>query len=242
MFIHACDCSPTAIAALQANPEHDPRRCNAFVADLSSGDHPLKDHIPDASIDAVTGVFFFSALDAAAFARVARECERVLRPGGVVLFRDYSADDVKNGGGGGGGAISGGVSEGDISEGDGGGNGGGNGGSGSGSGGGGGGGSGGGETVMGEEKMAVSSEVSDSPSSSAPMTFEPGAKVAQDTYVRGDGTLAVFTDGAAVETIFRGVGLEGECWLVGHEIVNRKLGVCIRRSYVQGRFEKPSPS
>ena len=41
MFVHACDCSPTAIAALQVNPEYDVRRCNAFVCDLSSGATPL---------------------------------------------------------------------------------------------------------------------------------------------------------------------------------------------------------
>jgi ribosomal protein S14 len=153
MFIHACDCSPTAIAALVANPEHDPRRCDAFVADLSSGDAPLRDRIQDDSVDAVTGggggvrflcsssvnllhslhhtpytalhsitryarhpsytmhrsckqrvsqygeaallfgVFFFSALDYAAFARVARECARVLRPGGVVGLLKLSSVD-----------------------------------------------------------------------------------------------------------------------------------------------------
>jgi hypothetical protein len=32
---------------------------------------------------------------------------------------------------------------------------------------------------------------------------------------------------------------EGECWRVAHKIVNRKLGVRITRSFVQGRFLKP---
>lgn len=117
MFVYACDCSPTAITALVSNPEYDLRRCCAFVADLA-GDHPLRQRIADDSVDAVTGVFFFSALDDAAFARVARECVRVLRPGGVVLFRDYAADDVKNktgGGGGGSGVVVGGESESHLS-------------------------------------------------------------------------------------------------------------------------------
>ena len=72
MFVHACDCSPTAIDALRANPEHDSRRLNAFVADLADGEGPLVGKIDDASVDAVTGVFFFSALDPPAFGRVAR--------------------------------------------------------------------------------------------------------------------------------------------------------------------------
>ena len=57
MFVHACDCSPTAIDALRANPEHDSRRLNAFVADLADGEGPLVGKIDDASVDAVTGVF-----------------------------------------------------------------------------------------------------------------------------------------------------------------------------------------
>ena len=67
-----CDCSPTAIDALRASPEHDSRRLNAFVADLADGEGPLVGKIDDASVDAVTGVFFFSALDPPAFGRVAR--------------------------------------------------------------------------------------------------------------------------------------------------------------------------
>ena len=45
-------------------------------------------------------------------------------------------------------------------------------------------------------------------------------------------------DEARVEGVFRKVGLEGECWRVTHEVVNRKLDVRITRSFVQGRFEK----
>ena len=246
LFVHACDCSPTAIAALTSNPEYDPRRCDAFVADLSGGEAPLRNKIGDESIDAVTGVFFFSALDEEAFARVARECHRVLRPGGVVLFRDYADDDVKNGGGGGdddddddeaedegrGGEIEGrssgeneedtgsmpsGGERGNDEVGSSGGTGEAGGAGGAGTGGGGGGGGGAPTTTV---------------------SFKPGEKVGRDTYVRGDGTLAVFTDEAAVKTSFERAGLEGECWRVTHEIVNRKLDVKITRSFVQGRFFK----
>ena len=87
MRIVCADCSPTAIHALRANPEFDPRRCEALCVDLGAGERPLEGAVRDASVDAVTGVFFFSALDADAFARVARECARVLKPGGAVLFR-----------------------------------------------------------------------------------------------------------------------------------------------------------
>lgn len=103
------DCSPTAISALTQNPEFDGRRCRAFVADVA-GSNPCgngalsvaqigsENGIADESIDAVTCVFFFSALDENAFARVAIECARVLKKRGVLLFRDYAKADVKNNG------------------------------------------------------------------------------------------------------------------------------------------------
>tara|TARA_B100001142_G_C14143163_1_gene581473 strand:+ start:99 stop:860 length:762 start_codon:yes stop_codon:yes gene_type:complete len=199
LFVHACDCSPTAIASLVANPEYDARRCHAFVADLSEGDAPLRGVIGDASVDAVTGVFFFSALDAATFRRVVGECRRALKPGGVVLFRDYSVDDVKNGGrargtrgkGGKGGTRGGGEGEGEGGDGDAGG-----------------------------------------------LDLTPGENIGGDAWVRPDGTLAVFTDETAVTEAFHSAGFTGECWTVTHEVVNRKLGVTIVRSFLQGRFVK----
>ena len=178
MYVHACDCSETAVANLMASPEYDERRCDAFVADLAAGASPLSHRIADGTCDAVTGVFFFSALDAKTFGAVAAECERVLKPGGCVLFRDYCLDDVKNKNGEG---------SGDESDG---------------------------------------------------RRFEPGEKIGDGTYVRPDGTLAVFLDEARVEASFREAGLNGKCRVVTHEVVNRKLDVRITRSFVQGRFEK----
>ena len=71
------------------------------------------------------------------------------------------------------------------------------------------------------------------------LSFAPGERVREDVFVRGDGTLAVFADEAAVERAFADAGLIGECWRVTHEVVNRKLDVRVTRSFVQGRFEKP---
>ena len=88
MFVHACDCSETAIANLRASPEFDPRRCDAFVADLAADDSPLAEKIGDGTCDAVTGVFFFSALDSRTFGHVAAECWRGTRRS--VLFRHHA--------------------------------------------------------------------------------------------------------------------------------------------------------
>ena len=102
LFVVAVDCSPTAIMCFTNDEEFDQRRCRAFCADLGNAEGPLTKEkvgaerfVANESVDAVTGVFFFSALDADAFARVARECARVLKKNGLVLFRDYSKEDVK---------------------------------------------------------------------------------------------------------------------------------------------------
>ena len=188
----AVDASPTAIACLKQNPEFDARRCVAFVADLGNVEGPLTERaiglahaIDDASIDAVTGVFFFSALDADAFARVARECARVLRRGGLVLFRDYSKDDVK-------GNVSG----------------------------------------VPVARKGEGTDVTET------VSFAPGEKIDDASFVRGDGTLAVFADEAAVTRAFEDAGLVGSCERVTHAVKNRKLGVTLTRHFVQGRFVK----
>ena len=56
--------------------------------------------------------------------------------------------------------------------------------------------------------------------------------------MRADGTLAVFSDEAAVASAFEAAGLRGECRRVTHTVVNRKLGLRLERHFVQGRFEK----
>ena len=207
MSVVCADCSPTAIHALRANPEFDPRRCEALCVDLGAGERPLEGAVRDASVDAVTGVFFFSALDADAFARVARECARVLKPGGAVLFRDYAADDVKN-------------RRPTTGE----------------------------EEDPGEENprpgvvggASPSRGGSPSPGSDGgASSFAPGERLGDgDAHVRADGTLAVFSDEAAVASAFEAAGLRGECRRVTHTVVNRKLGVRLERHFVQGRFEK----
>ena len=182
----AVDGSPTAIEVLRSNPEFDARRCVAFVADLGNREGPLtkeaigsKNGLDDASVDVVTGGFFFSALDADAFSRVARECARVLKRGGLVLFRDYSKDDVKG------------------------------------------------------RARGISSD-----RSATTMSFEPGERIDEDAFVRGDGTLAVYADEAEVTRAFEDAGLVGSCERVTHDVTNRKLGVTLTRHFVQGRFTK----
>ena len=97
MRVTAVDCSPTAVATLEKSPEFDPRRVRALVVDASEA-NSMVGRVDDASMDAVTAVFFLSALTASGMRNVAEEVRRVLRPNGVLLFRDYARGDVKNDG------------------------------------------------------------------------------------------------------------------------------------------------
>ena len=94
MRVVAVDCSPTAIAAVRANPEFDARRLRTHVVDASAP-RSMVSCVDDASVDAVTAVFFFSALTANGLRNAAEEIRRVLRPNGLLLFRDYARGDVK---------------------------------------------------------------------------------------------------------------------------------------------------
>ena len=95
MRVVAVDCSPTAVAALRANPEFDSRRVRAHVVDASASGS-MRECVEDDSMDAVTAVFFLSALTENGLRHATEEIARVLRPNGVFLFRDYARGDVKS--------------------------------------------------------------------------------------------------------------------------------------------------
>ncbi|KAI9923118.1 hypothetical protein PsorP6_001656 [Peronosclerospora sorghi] len=91
--VHAqvCDFSAHAIAFLEQNPEYNATRCRAFVCDIV--EEELAGVAP-ASIDFVIMVFVLSALPPDSFVRVLRKVYAVLRPGGMICFRDYGLYDL----------------------------------------------------------------------------------------------------------------------------------------------------
>ncbi|CAH0519098.1 unnamed protein product [Peronospora belbahrii] len=91
--VHAqvCDFSAFAIDILQHNPEYDATRCRAFVCDIAQEE--LVGVAPD-SIDIVLMVFVLSALPPQSFACALEKIFAVLRPGGIVCFRDYGRYDL----------------------------------------------------------------------------------------------------------------------------------------------------
>ncbi|XP_026172395.1 tRNA N(3)-cytidine methyltransferase METTL6 [Mastacembelus armatus] len=91
IFVYACDFSPRAVEFVKQNPLYCPERCSAFQCDLTQND--LRENVPEDSVDVVTLIFVLSAIHPDKMKLVLQNINRVLRPGGVVLFRDYGLYD-----------------------------------------------------------------------------------------------------------------------------------------------------
>lgn len=89
----ALDLSEEALALLRRHPDYDPARITALRFDLA-GESEVEEVLPGCAVDVALLVFCLSAIEpcrqADALARVAR----LVRPGGLVLLRDYGLYDM----------------------------------------------------------------------------------------------------------------------------------------------------
>jgi methyltransferase-like protein 6 len=85
----ACDLSETAVSILNKKCSDDDQRLTAFVADITQT-------IPKLStqVDIVTMIFVLSAIPPEKFHLAISNVAECLRPGGLLLFRDYAVDDA----------------------------------------------------------------------------------------------------------------------------------------------------
>lgn len=93
IFIYACDFSQRAVDFVKANPKYDTHRMLAFQCDITESEQ-LTEHVPEGSLDMITMIFVLSAIHPDNFGRVVCNLRRLLRPGGVLLFRDYGRFDM----------------------------------------------------------------------------------------------------------------------------------------------------
>lgn len=91
IFVYACDFSPRAVEFVKQNPLYCPERCCAFQCDLTKDD--LRTNVPEDSVDVVTLIFVLSAVHPDKMKLALQNIFRVLKPGGIVLFRDYGLYD-----------------------------------------------------------------------------------------------------------------------------------------------------
>lgn len=91
-FIYACDFSPRAISLVKENPLYDEFAINAFVCDITS--NTIFDTIEENSVDITSLIFVLSAIHPDKFDSVFRTIFQLLKPGGILLFRDYGLNDT----------------------------------------------------------------------------------------------------------------------------------------------------
>lgn len=95
--IHACDYSSEAVSVVRSNPLYTNPTSNAFclstVWDLSSPT-ALPEGLKPGSVDIIVLIFVFSALHPREWQQAITNIRTLLKPGGMVLFRDYGRYDL----------------------------------------------------------------------------------------------------------------------------------------------------
>ncbi|KAH7050414.1 S-adenosyl-L-methionine-dependent methyltransferase [Linnemannia elongata] len=92
LFMYACDFAPHAIELVKQHEDYPQGRCSAFVCDLTKD--PLTDTIPAGSLDIVSSIFVLSAIPAEKLEAAIRNIKEVMKPGGMICFRDYAVYDA----------------------------------------------------------------------------------------------------------------------------------------------------
>ncbi|KAG0295677.1 hypothetical protein BGZ96_011254 [Linnemannia gamsii] len=92
LFVYACDFSSTAVDVVKNNPEYDPKRGKAFVWDLAGDDIPPE--VEPESMDVLVLIFVLSALHPDRWENAMNNLYRLLKPGGLIVFRDYGRYDM----------------------------------------------------------------------------------------------------------------------------------------------------
>ncbi|KAM8818035.1 tRNA N(3)-cytidine methyltransferase METTL2A [Rhynchonycteris naso] len=92
LFVYCCDFSSTAIQLVQTNPAYDPSRCFAFVHDLC--DEEKSYPIPKGSLDIIILIFVLSSIVPDKMQKALNGLSGLLKPGGMMLLRDYGRHDM----------------------------------------------------------------------------------------------------------------------------------------------------
>merc|ERR1712200_298733 len=92
IFIYCCDFSPRGVQFVKENKLYDESKVKAFVCDITTTG--LLEELGENSIDIISMVFVLSAIHPNKHKQVMHNLARVLKPGGVLLFRDYALYDM----------------------------------------------------------------------------------------------------------------------------------------------------
>jgi len=92
LFVHACDISPRAIQMVKDNPLYKESFVNAFQCDITQD--CCFESIERESVDIASLIFVLSSIRPEHFSAVLRNIHKVLKPNGLLIFRDYSVNDM----------------------------------------------------------------------------------------------------------------------------------------------------
>ncbi|XP_048223241.1 tRNA N(3)-methylcytidine methyltransferase METTL2A isoform X2 [Perognathus longimembris pacificus] len=92
LFVYCCDFSSTAIELVRTHSDYDPSRCFAFVHNLCDEDQCYP--IPKESLDVIVLIFVLSAIVPDKMQRAINRLSKLLKPGGMMLLRDYGRYDM----------------------------------------------------------------------------------------------------------------------------------------------------
>lgn len=88
----ACDLSPRAVEMVKNNPQYSSESMKAFQCDITTDD--VFQEVEKDSVDIVTLIFVLSAIHPEKFILTMKRILELLKPGGMLLFRDYGLYDM----------------------------------------------------------------------------------------------------------------------------------------------------
>ncbi|XP_046992629.1 tRNA N(3)-methylcytidine methyltransferase METTL6 [Schistocerca americana] len=168
LFIYACDFSPRAIEYVKSHSLYDETKIKAFQVDITTDE--IFHYLQCGSVDIVTLVFVLSAIHPHKFLQTLRTLFKLLKPGGIMLFRDYGLYDM------------------------------------------------------------------------AQLRFKPGNKIAENFYMRQDGTRSYYFSVEEVHQLVKDAGFQVTTNSYIHRrTVNKKEEIDVPRIFIQGKFRKVPP-